>query len=85
MIAGTDRVLGELWTFGHDDVGLVIATLDRIEGTNQAGQPDLYRRVESGVYGMDDQLLTQAYMYLYESNPEHDGFTEIVGSMVSWP
>jgi gamma-glutamylcyclotransferase (GGCT)/AIG2-like uncharacterized protein YtfP len=85
MVSGTDRVLGELWTFEPHEVERVIEVLDQIEGTNQAGNPDLYRRVISDVFDLDDQLLTKAYAYLYETNPEQDGFTRLVGKTVRWP
>lgn len=85
MIGGTDQVLGELWTFENVDVEKVIQALDRLEGTNQPGQDDLYRRVVSAAYNLEHQRMTEAYLYLYEADPSQDGFTRAVGTAVSWP
>jgi len=85
LIPGDDRVLGELWQFDDRHVGKVIASLDRIEGANQPGQPDLYRRDLFAVFNLDDELLGQAFVYLYETNPEIEGFTRVIGDQIEWP
>ena len=85
MIDGTDQVLGELWTFASADIDKVIEALDWLEGTNQPGRADLYRRVISAAYNLEHQQMTQAYLYLYETDPEREGFTRAVGATISWP
>ncbi len=77
--------MGELWTFEPKDIDQVIQALDQLEGTNQVGQPDLYRRVVCTPFDLEDQRLPQAYLYLYESDPEQEGFTRILGPTVCWP
>ena len=85
MIAGSDKVTGELWTFADPNVDMVIRELDRIEETNQPGRPDLYRRVIVPVFNLDDEFLVRAYTYLYATDPADDGFTPVVGSPIMWP
>lgn len=45
MTSGTDCVAGERWDFHPDQMPRVLEVLDAIEGANQPGFPDLYRRV----------------------------------------
>lgn len=85
MTSGDDRVLGELWTFADQHVAQVVARLDQIEGTNQPRQPDLYRREVVCVFDLGDVPLGQAFAYLYETEPEIDGFTRVVGMSIHWP
>lgn len=85
LIPGNDKVLGELWDFQERDVADVITTLDRVEGTNQPGQPDLFRRDLISVFDFGDELVGQAFVYLYDSRPESDGFTKVVGDSIEWP
>ncbi len=85
MTAGSDQVIGELWAFAPADIDRVIVAIDRIEEFNQPGYSDLYRRVISPVFSLKNEFLTQAYTYLYETNPVDDGFTRMVGLQVSWP
>ncbi len=44
LVAGSDRVLGELWSFPDEELPRVLAVLDAIEGTNQPGQHNEYNR-----------------------------------------
>lgn len=82
---GGDRVSGELWRFAEADMGRVVATLDRIEGTNQAGEVDLYRRESVAVFDASDQPLGHAYAYFYETDPRLDGFVRIATPPFQWP
>lgn len=46
LLAGSDRVLGELWSFEPSQMAAVLEVLDRIEGTNQPGLPNEYDRLQ---------------------------------------
>ena len=89
MTAGEDRVLGELWKFRERDLPRVLDALDQIEGTNLVGQEDLYRRAVVETWSLDDQLLENAYVYHYATDPCVDGFAELrpadTHSFVQWP
>ena len=86
MTAGQDRVLGELWRFDAGDIDRVLRTLDRVEGTNQDGLPDLYHRVSIEAWDLDNHSCGLAWTYLYATDPVQDGFVRIeaVGP-VRWP
>jgi gamma-glutamylcyclotransferase (GGCT)/AIG2-like uncharacterized protein YtfP len=75
MIPGDDRVSGELWRFDPSKIETVLETLDQIEGTNQPGQDDLYRRVEVEVRTLQDTRLGNAWVYHYAGEPIRDGFS----------
>ena len=96
MTSGTDRVVGEKWDFHSEQMQRVLEVLDAIEGTNQVGAPDLYRRVvvatwdlyEPGAAGNsgDAETSRKAYAYHYASDPADDGFTRILpGQSDQWP
>lgn len=89
MIAGGDRVFGEIWHFQAEAMPAVFRVLDQIEGFNQPGQPDLYVRVEVATYGMDDRPIAQASTYLYAVDPTIDGFRRMSRrdgeDFVRWP
>jgi gamma-glutamylcyclotransferase (GGCT)/AIG2-like uncharacterized protein YtfP len=89
MTAGDDRVLGQVWTLPESEMERVLIELDKIEGTNQAGQQDLYRRVLIETWIPEDQPLVTAYTYLYATDPTLDGFTRRrpaeTGCFVNWP
>lgn len=89
MTPGNDRVLGELWTLQATDMDTVLRVLDEIEGTNQPGRPDMYRRVEIESWSLDDQPLTTAYTYHYAADLARDGFSRLLPaddeSFVRWP
>lgn len=65
MLAGHDRVAGEVWTFRGRDLPRVLEILDRIEGTNQPGQTNEYDRVEISVriQGTSGEVTAQTYVY----------------------
>lgn len=44
LLGGSDRVLGELWSFEPSEMATVLEVLDQIEGTNQPGLPNEYDR-----------------------------------------
>jgi gamma-glutamylcyclotransferase (GGCT)/AIG2-like uncharacterized protein YtfP len=44
LVAGTDRVGGELWRFSVDDMAATLVALDEVEG-HRGSEGDLYRRV----------------------------------------
>lgn len=88
MIAGTDRVLGELWHFAEADIPHVIETLDQIEGTNQPGQDDLYIRREVETWDLQDHSLRIASVYHYAVDPTEHGFVRIKSDhrrFAQWP
>jgi gamma-glutamylcyclotransferase (GGCT)/AIG2-like uncharacterized protein YtfP len=86
---GEDRVTGELWRFTNAAMDEVVTTLDRIEGTNQPGQPDLYRRVVVDVFDESDQPLGRAFVYRYACDPTEHGFQPVRATppdrRVGWP
>lgn len=49
LLEGTDRVLGELWSFEAHLIEAVHRILDEIEVYNQPGLPDEYQRVRVAV------------------------------------
>ncbi len=89
MQAGEDRVRGEFWSFTDEQMPQVMRVLDQIEGTNQPGFDDLYRRVRVEVYATDDQPLGTAFGYHYAADPLADGFTRVVpaepDAWIQWP
>ena len=89
MTAGADRVLGQRWEFPPAVLDRVIAVLDQIEGANQPGQPDLYRRVAVELLSLQGQPLGAAFGYHYAADPAGDGFQRLVpptaGDFVQWP
>ncbi|MGI9441379.1 MAG: gamma-glutamylcyclotransferase family protein [Rubripirellula sp.] len=88
MTSGTDDVVGEKWDFRPEQMPRVLEVLDAIEGANQQGVPDLYRRVvvttwdlcESGTNEnrIDAEISRKSYTYHYASDPTDDGFTRIM-------
>ena len=86
MTSGTDRVAGERWDFHPEQMPRVLEVLDAIEGANQPGLPDLYRRVvvatwelSQGDAGCPEQgCCRAAYTYHYCNEPLEDGFTLVV-------
>ncbi len=88
LVAGEDRVIGELWTFRADDIACVLDSLDQIEGTNRPGQRDLYVRMFVETWNLDDQPLEKANVYHYATEPTGDGFVRIKpgeNGFVRWP
>lgn len=64
LLVGSDRVLGELWSFKADDMPAVLEVLDRVEGTNQAGESNEYDRVLVAVTrGSHAEVLASTYRY----------------------
>lgn len=88
MASGIDHVVGEKWDFHPEQMQRVLEVLDAIEGANQAGVPDLYRRVvvptwdlcEAGTAEncVDPEISRKSYTYHYASDPADDGFTRIL-------
>lgn len=89
MRPGDHRVAGELWRFDSQDIDRVLNALDRIEGTNQPGHPDLYRREISQVFDLNGEPLARAYLYFYATDPVLDGFELLAESeqdgLSRWP
>jgi hypothetical protein len=75
-----ERVLGEVWSFTTPQTPAVLRTLAQIEGTNQPGFANLYDRVITAVFGLNDQPLGDAWAYHYAKTPGHDGFYQIVAA-----
>lgn len=62
---GDDWVLGELWMFALQDVPATLLSLDALEGYQQAGNADEYRR--EIVQAIDaDHNSVPAYAYFYQ-------------------
>ncbi|MGI9466027.1 MAG: gamma-glutamylcyclotransferase family protein [Rubripirellula sp.] len=88
MTSGTDDVVGERWDFRPEQMQRVLEVLDAIEGANQPGVPDLYRRVvvttwnlcEAGTadHRVDAEAACKSYTYHYASDPVDDGFARIL-------
>ncbi|TWT49083.1 AIG2-like family protein [Rubripirellula amarantea] len=89
ITSGHDRVLGEWWCFTDSTIGDVLETLDKVEGTNQPGSPNLYNRVLVPVHLINDQSggsTVLAYAYFYASDPVRDGFARATcDDFASWP
>ncbi|TWU08563.1 gamma-glutamylcyclotransferase family protein [Stieleria varia] len=88
MTTGTDRVLGECWTYESSDVEAVFKTLDEIEGTEGNSPTDLYHRHEIQIHLLDDETRLFAQAYFYVKPPETDGFQRIqpdANHHVVWP
>ncbi|MEM9586667.1 MAG: gamma-glutamylcyclotransferase family protein [Planctomycetota bacterium] len=74
MVAGDDRVLGEIWWFREAQSDEVLVALDRLEGTNQPGEVDLYQRQSVAANSLQGRLLGAAMTYWYANDPVQDGF-----------
>jgi gamma-glutamylcyclotransferase (GGCT)/AIG2-like uncharacterized protein YtfP len=89
MLAGDHRVAGECWEFEPDVMERVLRRLDKVEWTNQPGQPDLYHRVIVDVFDADGNMMQSAYGYRYALDPLDDGFKLVVPKSevdyVAWP
>ncbi|MGB1925175.1 MAG: gamma-glutamylcyclotransferase family protein [Rubripirellula sp.] len=75
---GNDQVLGELWSFTTEKMPSIVEALDRVEGTNQIGEPDLYVRKCVPTFSIENLSLGEAYCYFYASDPRVDGFHRIL-------
>jgi gamma-glutamylcyclotransferase (GGCT)/AIG2-like uncharacterized protein YtfP len=91
LLAGNDRVLGQVWSFLPSDIERVLVVLDEIEGTNQGDGDNLYDRELVTVY-LDDGSSLTANTYFYadagraERYPRHLPDLEIQGRQyVVWP
>ena len=99
MKTGSDQVVGELWRFKPSDLDRVLEVLDQIEGANQPGSIDLYRRVVTEVWVQDqadafadsfaDAFVCggTASVYFYAGDPLEDGFNKLSNEngYVCWP
>ncbi|MCA9191696.1 MAG: gamma-glutamylcyclotransferase [Planctomycetales bacterium] len=67
MVAGNDRILGELWSFASSDMESVLVTLDKIEGTNQPNETDEYLRIRlnASLVGNQCRESLNAWCYCY--------------------
>jgi gamma-glutamylcyclotransferase (GGCT)/AIG2-like uncharacterized protein YtfP len=69
MFRGTDRVLGELWSFPSIDADIVFEVLDQIEGTNQGTTRNEYDRELVDVFLLEtpvephEALLANVYIF----------------------
>lgn len=88
MRPGQDRVLGEWREFEPHLIPSVLEVLDRVEGTNVAGQDDLYHRLVVDVWSLAGDRLGEAWIYHYATDPLTDGFELIEPTdqqWVQWP
>ena len=74
MVEGDDRVGGELWRFGLPELPGVLEMLDRVEGFQQPGEPDLYHRVRVEVWDESDRSRGIAWAYRFAQDPLDLGF-----------
>lgn len=65
MVAGTDRVAGELWSFADSDLPDTLSVLDRIECTNQPGSDNEYDREVVPVYAGESDERHSAFVYIF--------------------
>ena len=64
LVAGTDRILGELRSVAPADLPRTLEVLDEVEGFGQQGNPDLYlRETTECVTLCGKSLLAYAYRY----------------------
>ncbi len=64
MLCGQDRIAGQVWSFHAADMENTFQVLDRIEGTNQPGQPNQYDREQVLVYlNTGESLVASTYLY----------------------
>ncbi len=81
MTFGTDRVLGEAWTFAAHEMQMVLKTLDQIEGTNHPHALDLYQRVLLDAHFVDpapqSPVTVRAYTFHYATDPRLDDFVAV--------
>tara|TARA_R110002049_G_scaffold285698_1_gene466776 strand:+ start:201689 stop:202111 length:423 start_codon:yes stop_codon:yes gene_type:complete len=89
MTGGNDRVRGECWQFDAERIAEVMRCLDVIEGANQPGTRDLYRRVIVELSDADGGSLGLAFGYHYAIDPTQDGFVPVRPDApdrdVAWP
>lgn len=68
LLVGSDRVLGELWSFEPRDILDVLTVLDQIEGTDQPGLPNEYDRVQVHVTSLAKwEAVASTYCYADQS------------------
>ena len=88
MVAGDDRVGGELWRFGVSDLPDVLEMLDRVEGFNQPDEPDLYHRVRVEAWDESGRSQGIAWAYRFAQDPLGVGFRPLsppaAGQIVFW-
>lgn len=64
MLAGTDQVLGELWSFDRSVIARVLKVLDEVEGTQQPAQANEYDRIRTKVWLFDSRpVMASTYRY----------------------
>lgn len=64
MLAGIDRVLGELWSFDRSVIARVLLVLDEVEGTEQPGQENEYDRIRTKAWLFDARpVMASTYLY----------------------
>ncbi|MGB7346063.1 MAG: gamma-glutamylcyclotransferase family protein [Pirellulaceae bacterium] len=88
MTRGTDRVLGEIWQFDAEQIQAVAAALDVLEDTNGNGPDDLYHRLTTEAFDLDDKSIGIAHVYHFVRDPLECGFTKIMpnaNNFVAWP
>ena len=84
LVAGSDRVAGELWSYEPSAITTVLKALDVIEGTNQPGCVNEYDRVLVDVFGTDEEHgPVRAYTYYYAQQQWLRSFRRLQPS-VTW-
>ncbi len=88
LVAGDDKVLGELWFYDAKELAQVLKVLDEVEQTNQPGLDDLYHRVVVDAFTLAGDPLGSVFTYHYAMNLLADGFKKIEPrgrEYVQWP
>lgn len=65
LLAGEDRVAGQVWSFADDDLPRTFEVLDAIEGTNQPGEKNEYDRILAPVFIRGQLAPIQASLYRF--------------------
>ncbi|OYP36583.1 gamma-glutamylcyclotransferase [Rhodopirellula sp. MGV] len=95
IVAGGNRVVGELWSFDFDEMPQVLEVLDEIEGTTTNSSDDLYHRQTVAVFqsnphaisaDSDEPADAMAYSYFYNQDLTADGFKlqPVDGGVQQW-
>ncbi|MCA9137453.1 MAG: gamma-glutamylcyclotransferase [Planctomycetales bacterium] len=87
LLAGENRVQGQLWMFETSQIADVLVVLDEIEETDGNAPTDLYHRHLIEVNLQGGQGVRKAHAYFYNRDPVVDGFKQVpqVGQYQKWP
>ena len=87
LVLGSDRILGEVWSFQGTHRDATLTVLDEIEDCHGTAD-DLYRRLEVNVWTLDrdDQLSAFTYFYAHRNSLREDQrVLPTNGNFCRWP